>query len=75
MYGKSSSSSVHRGVIILPPDVAHYIYIYILKQKSLATQNHVSIIFTIKINVLKMDKKLMAQVCLHVNYPIIVMLD
>ena len=47
----------------------------ILKQKSLATQNLFGILFMIKIPVLKMDKKLIAQFCLHVNYPIIVMLD
>ena len=51
------------------------IYMYILKQKSLATQNLVGIIFIIGIPVLKMDLKLIAEVCLHVNYPIIVMLD
>ena len=48
---------------------------YILKQKSLATQNYVGILFIIKISVLEMDRKLIAQVCLDVNYPIIVMLD
>ena len=47
----------------------------ILKQKSLATQNLVGILFIMKIPVLKMDSKLIVQVCLHVNYPIIVMPD
>ena len=40
------------------------IYIHILKQKSLATQNLDGILFIIKIPVLKTDKKLIAQVCL-----------
>ena len=43
----------------------------ILKQRSLATQNLVGIIFIIKTPVLKMDDKLIAQICLHVNYLII----
>ena len=49
--------------------------VYILKQKSLATKNVVGIIFIIKIPVLKLDKNPIARVCLHYNYPIIVMLD
>ena len=48
---------------------------HILKQKSLATQNLVCILFIIKIPVLEVDQKLIAQVCQHVSYPIIVMLD
>ena len=48
---------------------------HILKQKSLATPNLVGILLIMKIPVLKMDLKLIAQVCLHFNYPIIVMLD
>ena len=55
-------------------NILEYIGI-ILKQKSLATQNLVDILFIIKIPVLKIDLKRIFQVCLHVNYPLIVMLD
>ena len=48
---------------------------YILKQKSLATYSLFGIMLIIKIPILIIDLKLIAEVCVHVNYPIIVMVD
>ena len=46
-----------------------------MKQKSLATQTSVGIILIIKILALKIDLKLIDDVSIHANYPIIFMID
>ena len=48
---------------------------YILKQKFLATYSLVGTMLIIKITVVKIYLKLIAEVCVHVNYPITVMVD
>ena len=58
--------------------LSHYVFHIvscILKQNSLATNSLVGILLIIKISVLKFVFELIAKVCPHVNYPIIVTVD